>query len=76
MSEKLSPKYYQKNKEWLQEKAYTRYKNLSKDEKEEKPQYHCEHYKNLSEDEKKVYKEYRKKYKIRKILYYNHKKVF
>ena len=52
MSEKLSPKYYQENKEWLQEKSYTRYQNLSKGEKEEKPQYHCEHYKNLSEDEK------------------------
>ena len=52
MPEKLSPKYYQENKEWLQEKAYTRYQNLSKEEREEKPQYHCEHYKNLSEDKK------------------------
>ena len=51
MSKTLSAKYYQENKEKLQKKARERYQNLSKEEKEKKPQY-GECYKNLSEDEK------------------------
>ena len=37
-------------------------KNLSKEEKEKKQQYSCEHYKNLSEKEKQNLVEYREKY--------------
>ena len=33
MSKNLSTKYYQENKEGLQEKAHERYQNLSKEEK-------------------------------------------
>ena len=52
MSKSVSAKYYQENKERLQEKARDRYQNLSKEEKEKKCQYGCESYKNLSEDKK------------------------
>ena len=52
MSKNLSARYYQENKERLQEKACERYQNLSREEKEKKQQYGCEHDKNLSEDEK------------------------
>ena len=62
MSKKLSAKYYQENKETLQNKATKRYRNLSKEEKEKKRQYGRERYKNLSEDEKNKLVEYRKKY--------------
>ena len=43
MSKNLSAKYYQENKEKLQKKAHERYQNLSKEEKEEKQHYGCEH---------------------------------
>ena len=67
MSENLSAKYYQGNKERLQKKACGRYQNLSEEEKRKKPQYGRELCKNLSEDEKKKVAEYRKKsYKKRK----------
>ena len=59
MSKTLSAKYYQENKERLQKKARKRYQYLSKEEKETKWQYACEHYKNLS-DEKQKLVEYRK----------------
>ena len=59
MSKNLSAKYYQENKERLQEKARERYQNPSKEEKDKKQQNCCERYKNLSEDE---LVEYRKKY--------------
>ena len=52
MSKNLSAKYYQENKERLQEKARERYQNLSKEEKDKNQHYGCERYKNLSEDEK------------------------
>ena len=45
-------KYYQKNKEKLQNEARERYQNLSEEEKEKKCQYHCDRTKNLSEEEK------------------------
>ena len=47
MSINLSAEYYQENK------ARERYQNLSKERKEKKRQYDCDHYKNLSKDEKK-----------------------
>ena len=61
MSQNLSVKYYQENKERLQKKARERYQNLSKEEREKKRQYRRGHYKNLSEDEKSKLVEYRKK---------------
>ena len=48
-------KYYQKNKEKLQNEARERYQNLSEEEKEKKCQYHCDRTKNLSEEEKQKY---------------------
>ena len=52
MSKNLSAKYYQENKERLQEKACKRYQNFFEEEKEKKRQYDRKRYKNLSEDEK------------------------
>ena len=51
-------KYYQKNKEKLQNEARERYQNLSEEEKEKKCQYHCDRTKNLSEEEKQKKVEY------------------
>ena len=62
MSETLSAKYYQENKERLQKKAREKYQNPSKEEKEKRQQYGRESYKNISEDEKQKLVEYRKKY--------------
>ena len=59
MSKTLSAKYYQENKERLQEKACESIKIFLK--KKKKPQYGHERYKNLSEDEKQKFVEYRKK---------------
>ena len=67
MSENLSAKYYQGNKERLQKKACGRYQNLSEEEKRKKPQYGRELCQNLSEDEKNKVVGYSKKsYKKRK----------
>ena len=75
MSKNLSAKYYQENKERLQEKACERHQNLSKDKKEKKQQYGCERYKNLSDDEKQKLVEYRKNIiKSEKMPFYNYKK--
>ena len=52
MCKNLSAKYYQENKERLQEKARERHQNLSREGKEKKLQYGPEHHKNLSENEK------------------------
>ena len=54
-------------------KALERYQNVSKERKKEKKQYVCEWHKNLSENEKQKLVEY---YGMRKMLYYNYKKVF
>ena len=59
MSQNLSAKYYQENKERLKKKARERYQNLSKEEKK-KRQYGRECYKNLLKDEKDELVEYRK----------------
>ena len=40
MSKTLSVRYYQENKEILQQKAHERYQKLSNKEKEKKQQYH------------------------------------
>ena len=53
MSENLSAKYYQENKERLQKKKLMKaIKIFLKKKKKKKQQYRCEHYKNLSEDKK------------------------
>ena len=74
MSKNLSAKYYQENKERLQQKARERYQNLSKKKKKEKKQQNgCKRYKNFSEDQKQKLVEYSKKYyRMRKTLYYNY----
>ena len=51
-------KYYQKNKEKLQNEARERYQNLSEEEKEKKRQHHRDRTKNLSEEEKQKKVEY------------------
>ena len=62
MFKNLSAKYYQENKERLQEKACERYQNLSKEKKEKKRQYGRDHYKNRLQVEKQKLVEYTKKY--------------
>ena len=65
ISKNLPAKYYQENKERLQEKLVKDI-NFFKVEKEKKQQYGYECYKNLSENEKNKLVECRKKYKMRK----------
>ena len=75
MSKNLSAKYYQENKERLQNKACGRYQNRSTEEKERKQQSGRERYKNFSEDEKNELFQYRKNIKKwEKTLYYNYEK--
>ena len=62
MSKTLLAKYYQENKERLQEKCAKDIKIFLKKKKGKKQEYGCERYKNLSEDEKQKLVEYRKKY--------------
>ena len=77
MSKDSLAKYYQDNKERLQKKACERCQSLSKEEKEKKQQYGHEWYKNLLVAEKQKLVGYRKKYyKMRKMPYYNYKKLF
>ena len=77
MSKDSLAKDYQDNKERLQKKACERYQSLSKEEKEKKQQYGHEWYKNLLVVEKQKLVDYRKKYyKMRKMPYYNYKKLF
>ena len=63
MSENLSAKYYQENKERLQKKACERYQSLSKEEKEKKSDNMAV---NLAENEVNKLVEHRKKYRMRK----------
>ena len=75
MSKILSAKYCQENKKKTTKNAPKRYQNLSKEEKE-KYQLHGNSCKNLSEDEKQKLVEDRKKsYRMKKMLYHNHKKL-
>ena len=67
MSENLSAKYYQENKERLQKKACERYQSLSKEEKEKKSDNMAVNLtKNLAENEVNKLVEHRKKYRMRK----------
>ena len=61
MSENLSSKYYQENKERLQRTLMKDIKMFLKNKKKKKQQYGQERYKNLSEYEKQKLVEYRKK---------------
>ena len=63
MSKNLSAKYYQENKERLQNKACGRYQNRFTKEKERKQRSGRERYKNFSEDEKNKLFQYRKNIK-------------
>ena len=54
MSKNLSIKYYQENKERLQQKTSKRYQNISKKENDKTWQFDHERYKYLSEDEKQT----------------------
>ena len=60
MYKKSSAKYYQENKETLQEKLTKVIKVFLKKKKNEKQQYDRERYQNLSEDEKQKLVEYKK----------------
>ena len=62
MFKKFSAKYYQENKERLQEKLVKDIKIFLKKKRKKTRQYGHERSKNLSEDEKKKLNEYRKKY--------------
>ena len=63
MSENLSVKYHQENKETLQKQLVKDIKKfLRKKKKKEQRKYDHECYKNLSGDEKNKLIEYRKKY--------------
>ena len=61
MSENLSSKYYQENKERLQKTLLKDIKMFLKKKKKKKQQYSQERYKNISEYEKQKLVEYRKK---------------
>ena len=76
MSKDSSAKYYQNSKDRLKKKAHEKYQSLSKEEKEKKQQYGHEWYENLPEKEEQKLVEYRRRYKIRKMPYYNYKKLF
>ena len=77
MFKNLSAKYYQENKERLQEKACERYQNLSKEKKEKKRQYGHDHYKNCLQVEKQKLVEYKKNIiEWEKMFYYYYNKVF
>ena len=66
MSQNLSTKYYQENKERLQKTLVKDIKIFLKKKIKKKRQYGRGRYKNLSGDEKQQLVEYRKKYKMRK----------
>ena len=61
-------KYYKKCKKKLEEEARERDQNISKEEKEEKDQYHRDQNKNLSEEERQKKIEHIRNY------YLKHKK--
>ena len=60
ISNNLSSKYYQENKERLQKKACEIHQNLSDEEKEKQRHYGQDRNQNLSEDEEQKLFEYRK----------------
>ena len=53
--------YYKNDKEKLREQARGKFRNLSEEEKNEKPKYGRNRYPNMSEEKKQRLKEYQKK---------------
>ena len=53
--------YYKNDKEKLREQARDKFRNLSEEEKNEKPKYGRNRYHNMSEEKKQRLKEYQKK---------------
>ena len=56
------PKLFWRRKKKRRKKAWDRYENLSKDEKEKKHQYHCKRNKNLCDEEKEKKVDYMRSY--------------
>ena len=80
MSKDWSAKCNLDNKERQQKKACERYQSLSKEEKGKKSNNmvkNTKRCKNLPADKKQKHAEHKKKYyEMRKVLYYNYKKLF
>ena len=53
--------YYENNKEILRERAKSRYRELSADEKDLKKQYQKDRYNNMTFEDKQKHKEYQRK---------------
>ena len=60
--------YYKNNKELLPERAKTKYRSLSQDEKDIKKQYQKDIYHNMSDEEKQRLNDFQKNYREAKKL--------
>ena len=61
-------RYYENNKELLQEQEQNKYRSLSEDEKDIKKQYQKVRYHNMNDEEKQRLKDYQKNYREAKKL--------
>ena len=64
-------KDYENDKERLREQARDKYRNLSKEEKNEKREYKRSRYRNMSEEKKQRLKAYQNNYREAKKSQYN-----
>ena len=64
-------KDYENDKERLREQARDKYRNLSKEEKNEKREYERSRYRNMSEEKKQRLKAYQNNYRKAKKSQYN-----
>ena len=64
-------KDYENDKERLREQARDKYRNLSKEEKNEKREYKRSRYRNMSEEKKQRLKAYQNNYRKAKKSQYN-----
>ena len=64
-------KDYENDKERLREQARDKYRNLSKEEKNEKREYERNRYRNMSEEKKQRLKAYQNNYREAKKSQYN-----
>ena len=64
-------KDYENDKERLREQARDKYRNLSKEEKNEKREYERSRYRNMSEEKKQRLKAYQNNYREAKKSQYN-----
>ena len=64
-------KDYENDKERLREQARDKYRNLSKEEKNEKREYERNRYRNMSEEKKQRLKAYQNNYRKAKKSQYN-----